>query len=373
MIKQVIHTVARWSYESPKLVILAYLMMFAASLVALSGLTFDMSNEGTLRPDSPVRVNYSDFKDTFGRDDFIMVAAKLDQSKSLDENLASFKALKQDIEASSPFIESIDSFTNIRYTHSTDDILFINELSDVYAQGKWITSSQFLNFSSNNPLYRNRFISSDEKYFALNIKLKATYVDAPEAADEMTSLLTEDFTDESSADESPLKVVGAGETGDAIESVLSIIREHPSELYMSGSPYILDALNKITISDSAWTGSLAMLFTILFLIYFFRRASAVVFPLSIITLSIVLSLGMMAFLGMPYTLYIGAMYPLMIAVGTADSVHIMSRFFPEYEQSKDKKRAILSAIDFSAHAILLTSVTTAVGFLSFVTGDLESI
>ncbi|MEM8593682.1 MAG: MMPL family transporter [Pseudomonadota bacterium] len=382
MIKTLIHRIAYASFTYPKTTLLTLLILLATSIVSLQNLRLDLSNEGTLRPDSPVRVNYNSFKETYGRDDFILVAVKRHESVSLDDSLAQFKDLKERIESSSDYIDTVDAFTNIRYTHSSNDVLYVNELSEAYKQGKWISPQAFLDFSINNPLYKNRFISDDQQYFALNILLKTVHGDNGDTDLlnlDTSSLLTDDITADATNDRSStstddtLTKIGPNEISDVIESVLKITKDSDNEVYISGSSYVLDTLNKVTVKDSQKTGALALIFCISFLLLFFRRLSAILFPLTIINLSLIMTLGVMAFLDMPYTLYIGAMIPLMMAVGTADAVHIMARFFPAYEASGDKKESILEAIDFSAHAILLTSLTTAIGFVSFVIGDLESI
>ena len=67
-----------------------------------------------------------------------------------------------------------------------------------------------------------------------------------------------------------------------------------------------------------------------------------------------------------------ALVPLVLGIGVADVVHILSIFFKHYDQKGDKQEAIVYAMSHSAPAVFLTTLTTVIGFLSFVVGDLAS-
>jgi len=84
------------------------------------------------------------------------------------------------------------------------------------------------------------------------------------------------------------------------------------------------------------------------------------------------SIGVMGFTGSPYTLISTTTYALIIGMSIADSLHILTIFYKEFQSNGDKRSVIIYAMSHSAPAVTLTTVTTAIGFLSFVTGDLAS-
>jgi predicted RND superfamily exporter protein len=59
----------------------------------------------------------------------------------------------------------------------------------------------------------------------------------------------------------------------------------------------------------------------------------------------------------------------LIAVGVADSVHILSVFYRHFDEHGIKSLAIRYSIEKTAIAVLMTSVTTAAGLLSFMFAD----
>jgi predicted RND superfamily exporter protein len=63
----------------------------------------------------------------------------------------------------------------------------------------------------------------------------------------------------------------------------------------------------------------------------------------------------------------------LLVVGIADAVHILAIFYPHYREHGDKRAAIVHALGHSGLAVLMTSVTTAAGLLSFIAADVKPI
>ncbi len=101
---------------------------------------------------------------------------------------------------------------------------------------------------------------------------------------------------------------------------------------------------------------------ILFLI--FRTAWGVFISIISIGMGMLLFLGMLGISGRPLNL-MAALYPvLLIIVGTSDVIHMMSKYIDELNKGLSKNEAIKNTIKEIGIATLLTSVTTAVGFLT---------
>ncbi len=62
-----------------------------------------------------------------------------------------------------------------------------------------------------------------------------------------------------------------------------------------------------------------------------------------------------------------------LAVGVGDSVHILVIFFRRFDRTGNRKEAISHALGHSGLAILMTSITTASGLLSFSTAAVAPI
>lgn len=106
------------------------------------------------------------------------------------------------------------------------------------------------------------------------------------------------------------------------------------------------------------------------LILLFRRPIPVLIAFGSIGLGLALFFGLLVLLGRELNA-IAAFYPvLMLIVGTSDVVHIMTKYLDELKKGKSNDEAISITIKQIGLATLLTSVTTAVGFLSLLTSRL---
>jgi predicted RND superfamily exporter protein len=110
-----------------------------------------------------------------------------------------------------------------------------------------------------------------------------------------------------------------------------------------------------------------------FLFVLFRRISAVLMPLCIVILSILSTFGLMAVTGVPFKLPTQILPSFLLAVGVGDSVHILVIFFQHFNRHGNKKDALAYALSHSGLAVLMTSVTTAGGLLSFSTAAVDPI
>ena len=65
---------ARWSFRHKWLAVLIVLLVFVPLVAQLPRLTIDTSNESFFRPDDQVLIDYNEFRNQFGKDEFIVVA-----------------------------------------------------------------------------------------------------------------------------------------------------------------------------------------------------------------------------------------------------------------------------------------------------------
>ena len=105
----------------------------------------------------------------------------------------------------------------------------------------------------------------------------------------------------------------------------------------------------------------------LVMLWIFRKIPGVVISLVSIGTGLVLFFGLLGVTGRPLNA-MAALYPvLMVIVGTSDVVHIMSKYIDELKKGVDKKSAIRTTVKEIGLATLLTSITTAIGFLALST------
>ncbi|MCY4046324.1 MAG: efflux RND transporter permease subunit [Cellvibrionales bacterium] len=339
-------------YEHPKKVIIITLLFLGSLLTQVLNIPIDVSTEGMLKKDDPSRVAYNAFKHRFGQDNQIILSMPI--KGELDHDF--FKTLYQlqmDIETTIPFVASTTSLINARVTKGEEDELIVEDLLENFdpEMPSKIDSQMLLNYVLSQPNYVNRVISSDGKHTAIIVK-QSVYGESHAGQREFLAPL---------------------ESQRSVQAIKTLIQNYPElDISIGGKPVLLNIINTKTFLDSSISGTAAIVLAMLFMAFFFRRLSGVFLPLVVIVGSMIAAMGVMGIFKAPFTLTIGSVFPLMVAVGVADAVHILTHFYRNYEVSGDKKSAIVDAISDSGPAVLMTSLTTAAGFLSFVSGELAS-
>ncbi len=117
-----------------------------------------------------------------------------------------------------------------------------------------------------------------------------------------------------------------------------------------------------------------MLLLIVFLLFLgFRKAGGVFLPLTIVFLSITWALGLMGWFGMSVDMLSGIMPVILIAMASADGIHIMRRYYEKRQSGIMGTAAIKETFFELSKPIIITTVTTIIGFLSLVSSNFSVI
>lgn len=135
--------------------------------------------------------------------------------------------------------------------------------------------------------------------------------------------------------------------------------------HITGRTAIMAGMQEAAQADMKRMLPLVIGVTVLLLLLANRQPAGVILPIWIILLSVVASMGMAGWSGMRIS-NITAMVPqFILAVAIADAVHILSSFYRLRRAGFEKKTAVELALRENVLPTLLTSSTTAIGFLSF--------
>ena len=108
----------------------------------------------------------------------------------------------------------------------------------------------------------------------------------------------------------------------------------------------------------------SLVLLLVFLILAFRSWWGILLPVTVVVASVIWILGIMAMLQKPLNLVLTVLPTIIFIVGMSDVIHIVSKYLEELRKGKPKFEALKTTIKEVGMATLLTSVTTAVGFLT---------
>ena len=116
---------------------------------------------------------------------------------------------------------------------------------------------------------------------------------------------------------------------------------------------------------------LSLGFIVLILYLTFRTFWGVIIPLFITVLAVCWTLGTLTACGGSINIMTAIIPPIIMVVALSDVIHLMARFHEQLQLTIDRKLAIQIALRDIGIAILLTSITTAIGFLSLTYADIQ--
>ena len=137
------------------------------------------------------------------------------------------------------------------------------------------------------------------------------------------------------------------------------------EIYLSGSAAIAGIFKQALMNDSAVFISLMMIVIMVVLFALFRRVSGVILPLACVSLTLIMTVSLMSIFSAPFTMATQIMPTFLLAVVTSASIHLLAVFYKDFATTNDTKKSLRYAMGHSGLAIIMTSITTAVGLWSF--------
>ncbi len=152
--------------------------------------------------------------------------------------------------------------------------------------------------------------------------------------------------------------------------IVDIVETHRGDgdtLFIYGDAYFDTVMAEEMSNDTALLFPLAILLMVILLFASFMTIRGILLPIAIVLLSVIVAMGSMVFLGFPMTMMSFIAPILLLAIGIADAIHVLNRYNEEIAKGGPKREAILKTMEEMKGPVVMTSLTTAVGFLSLLT------
>jgi hypothetical protein len=231
--------------------------------------------------------------------------------------------------------------------------------------------------SVTTPLNSQTIVGSET---AISVRKAAPGGVAPQTAEDMEIFRTRVLTDENlvggviSGDGRAALInieleVGADEyalTPDIV-AIVDANRGDGDMLYIYGDAYFDTVMAEEMESDTSLLFPLAILLMVALLFASFVTIRGILIPIAIVLLSVIVAMGSMVLLGFPMTTVSFIAPILLLAIGIADAIHVLNRYNEEIAKGLPKRDAILNTMHEMKGPVVMTSLTTATGFLSLLT------
>lgn len=333
--KRILHLVVSW----PKTIVFIILLcsipfvyaFFQKSYLNHVGLYFE--------EDDPSLVAYKNFQKTYGNEEMALIAIHGDNIFS-QRGLDTIRAISN-LAKNSAGVERVFSLTEATDAVGEDDAIrfesFIPEgdlsKEDIKRIKKRVLTHETVS---------KTFISPDGKTTAVFLELEVI------ASDEYK-----------------------GELLTRIQEKAEKIAGKDFQLYFAGIPFVEYAITYQTQKDDLKFTPLAIAAIFLMTFLFFREVSMVSLCLFNILIVLAWSVGLFVLTGHRFMMITVVMPPILLAIAVADTVHIISHFKAHRKkEGQDLSTAVYETIRELWLPCLFTSLTTGIGFLSFMTATI---
>ncbi len=140
----------------------------------------------------------------------------------------------------------------------------------------------------------------------------------------------------------------------------------PETVYFGGLPFMLNDITDLLLSDMIWLIPVVFIVIAIILIFSFRSFRGMLLPLLTAGITVIWTLGIMAISGYEITIITNFMPVVLLAIGSAYTIHVLNSI--NLNTLKDRKQALVKAMAYTLIPIFLASLTTAIGFVSFIFG-----
>jgi len=317
---------------------------------------YDLSYR-TLAPQStPEFAEFEEFTEIFGEEnDSFVIGFRADPLLTPD-NLLMIDRLTRRLEALD-HTRSVTSLTNVLDILGRNDSLDVTEFVESLPPDPAMLATLAERFVD-DPIVVGNLISRDASTAAMVVRIAESQMTFDESGayfDEVHALLAQ-ATREARA---------RSDGDDALA------------FHMAGYPYMSDVLMHHMLDDTALfiPMTVAIMSSMLWLA--FGRVRATWMPLIPVLVASTLALGILTGAGLPMSLLTGqgVLSILILVIGLSDGVHLLNRYDEDItlDPGGDRDRVLSRTIGHVGKACMLTSLTTAIGFIALATADVPSV
>lgn len=135
------------------------------------------------------------------------------------------------------------------------------------------------------------------------------------------------------------------------------------DVHIAGIPIFIAEQKKLTDRDLGVLFPLVIAIVATILVLFFRRPMGVALPLVNVVMASLWTLGLMAMNQAPIDIITSVLPVFLITICGADAIHMVSEYYEQRSLVDDAREAMRRTMRIMVSPVLLTTVTTAAGFL----------
>jgi len=332
-------TMANWVMKYRLLSLVLCVLVLLATAAGAKNLIFTNDYRVFFSGDDPHLLAFESMQDTYSKNDNVLLALAPDDGVVFKPSTLAAIADITERAWQTPYSVRVDSLSNYQHTAAEEDDL---QVGDLYEDATTLSDEEITaikDIAMNEPLLVHRLIAPDARVTAINVTVELPGLDE--------------------ATEGPKVVAYIRELRDYVRQTYPDIKP-----YLTGIVMMNAAFPEATIYDMTHLIPAAFGLILLFVYMQLRGFGGTVGTFLTILMSIISAMGLAGWLGIKLSPPAMSAPTIILTLAVADCVHILSNWLHKYHQGLDKREAMRESLRINFSPVFLTSLTTAIGFLS---------
>jgi predicted RND superfamily exporter protein len=319
-------------------VILSVLWIMAMGFGA-QNLTFTNDYRVFFGEDNPQLMAFENLQDTYAKNDNVMFVLAPQNGQVFTRETLTAVAWLTERAWETPYSTRVESLSNYQHTSAEEDDLLVEDLA---YEPRNLTDDDLIrirDIALDEPVLINRLISPKAHVTGVNITIELPGMDPitenPEVVDFVRQLRSEFNAEFSDID-----------------------------VRLTGIIMMNQAFPEASQYDMSTLFPLMLLLFVVVLYFWVKGFSGTISTFIIIIFSIVGAMGMAGWFGIALTPPSFSAIMIIPTMAIADSVHVLMNYLLMMQKGETREEAMVDSIRINFQPVFLTSVTTAIGFMS---------
>jgi hypothetical protein len=302
---------------------------------------FTYTEANMLPDDHQVNTAYNTFLDTFGEEGNLIIYGVKDSLLFTPSNFSAWSILSKEL-GQAPEVDLTLSVGDLqKLKKRTDSIGFemVPLVKDSILSEKQLKKLQYELFEK-LPFYNGLVYSPDKKSVRTAVYLKKDIVNTPARKIFIEKVL--------------------------IPKIAAFEKQTGMKVYTSGMPYIRTLNSQNIIDEIGMFIGAAVLVTSIIFFFFFRSYRATFISMITVIIGVLWAFGILGLLKYEITVLTALIPPLIIVIGIPNCIFLINKYHQEIKQHGNQAKSLQRVIAKVGNATLMTNVTTASGFATFI-------
>jgi predicted RND superfamily exporter protein len=333
--------VARFILRNRPLILGFIILVTVLLALQWKHMRFTYTEANLLPDDHEINLAYDEFLKTFGEEGNLIVLGVKDSLLFTPENFERWTALSKFIN-DAPEVDMALSVANLqRLQRKKDEPGFelVPLVKDSVVSTEQMSKLRYELFNK-LPFYEGLIYSPSRESVRTAVYLKKDIVNTPIRKDFIFDQL--------------------------IPRIETFEEETGIEVYTSGMPYIRTLNSQNIIDEIGLFIGAALLVTSLIFFFFFRSFRATFISMITVIIGVMWAFGILGLLHYEITVLTALIPPLIIVIGIPNCIFLINKYQQEIKNHGNQAKSLQRVISKVGNATLMTNVTTASGFATFI-------